>query len=78
MSSNLDQDVQQLCRAISAEKDPDKMTLLVAQLNRLLDANQAADGSPTSLKSPVVPIAEAVPIETENASETDQSDRKSA
>jgi hypothetical protein len=78
MSSNVDEEVQQLCRAISAEKDPDKMTLLVAQLNRLLDANQAADGAPTSQTTSVVPITEAASIATENASEPDLSDRKSA
>jgi hypothetical protein len=78
MSNNLDEEVQQLCRAISAEKDPDKMTLLVAQLNRLLDANQAADAAPTLQTSSVVPIGGTTPIETEHASEPDLSDRKSA
>ena len=46
MSSNLDDQVQKLCREIPEEKDPEKMMKLVEQLNRLLDEKEAVKSNP--------------------------------
>ena len=46
MSSNLDEQVQRLCREIPEEKDPERMMRMVEQLNRLLDEKEAGKSNP--------------------------------
>lgn len=46
MSTNLDDQIQRLCREIPVEKDSEKMMKLVEQLNRLLDEKEAIKSNP--------------------------------
>ena len=74
MSSDMDEQIQRLCREIPEEKDPEKMMQLVAQLNRLLDEKEAAKPNPA--RSPG--LVKDGPEQDISAREVDPTQRKSA
>lgn len=78
MPSDLNEEVQKLCRAIPEEKDPDEMMKLVQQLNQLLDAEEAERSVQLTLKPSDDPSTEPGPDNIECASQVDLKERKSA
>jgi len=78
MPSDLNEEVQKLCRAIPEEKDPDEMMKLVQQLNQLLDAEEAAKSVQLTLKRSDASGTEPEPDNIESASQIDLKERKSA
>jgi hypothetical protein len=77
MSTNLDDQIQRLCREIPAEKDSETMMKLVEQLNRLLDEKEAVKSNPHDAPI-VVRNSEAQAPQDLSAGEAGSERRKSA
>ena len=69
MSSNLDEQVEKLCREIPEEKDSEKMMKLVQQLNELLEAKESAARHPHLITENAQPgTTESTPAQRERQS----------